>query len=188
MKHLQPLVITLILLVALASLSCTEQKNLNTRTGPEPPGNADQFTLAHEQAADNLLKNCQLPIDQNKPIIVTSLVDIDQMGKSSTLGRMSSELIASRLAQHQIKVREVKMSQSDIFVSQKEGEFILSRNLREIGEKHQVQGFVVGTYAIGQYNRYDVDVYISIRFVNTENIITCSENYVLANTDPELWK
>lgn len=188
MKYPRSLFILLVFFLSLTGLSCTAEKQLNTRQVPEPGSNSDQFTLAHEQAADNLLDNCQLPIDQSGPIIVTSLVDIDQMGKSSTLGRMSSEIIASRLAQHQLKVREVKMSQSDIFVSQEEGEFILSRNLREIGEKHQVQGFVVGTYAIGRYNRYDVDVYISIRFVNTDNIITCSENYVLANTDPELWK
>ena len=80
------------------------------------------------------------------------------------------------------------MGQSDIFVSEKEGEMILSRNLHQIGRKHDVQGFVVGTYAIGTFHRYDVDVFVSLRFVNTDNIIACSANYVIKNTDPQFWK
>ncbi|WP_052507603.1 FlgO family outer membrane protein [Desulfonatronovibrio magnus] len=174
-----------VLLASGCNTSGTSQSQTGTGFNDRPD---NEFTLVHEQAVDRLLGNCRFVIDEDKPFIVTSLVDIDHMGKSSTLGRMSSEIIAGRLAQHGLKVREVKMSQSQIFVSEDQGEFILSRNLQEIGARHDVQGFVVGTYAIGQYHRYDVDVYISLRFVNIDNIIACSENYVLPGTDPQLWQ
>lgn len=187
MNQIKCIQIIIPVLLALVCLSCTpmdQDAAARSHDGSKEAG----FAAVHERAADNLIDNCRLVIDSEKPIIVTSLVDIDQMGKSSTLGRMSSEMIAARLAQKGFRVREVKMSQSDIFVSEDEGEFILSRNLRLIGERHNVQGFVVGTYAIGRFHRYDVDVYISLRFVNTEDIIACSENYIVYNTDPKLWK
>ncbi len=146
------------------------------------------FTDVHENAVDSMLGSCNIYIDKQKPIIVASLVDIDNMKKSSTLGRMSSEIVAGRLSQQGFRVQEVKMSQSDIFVSEAEGEMILSRNLHQIGKKHDVQGFVVGTYAIGKYHRSEADVFVALRFIDTNNIIGCSVNYVVLNTDPRLWK
>jgi len=147
------------------------------------------FTAVNERAADNLVANCGQYMDKSKPIIVASLANIDDLKKSSTLGRMSSEVVAGRLAQHGFMIREVKMGETDIFVSEEQGEMILSRDLQQIGQKHDVQGFVVGTYAIGQeYRHYDADVFISLRFVNVDNIIGCSSNYTVRNTDPALWQ
>jgi len=147
------------------------------------------FTAVHERAVDNLVANCGLNMDKGQPIIVTSLANIDDLQKSSTLGRMSSEVVAGRLAQHGFMVREVKMGETDIFVSEEQGEMILSRDLQKIGQKHDVQGFVVGTYAVGQkYRHYDADVFISLRFVNVDNMIGCSSNYTVRNTDPALWQ
>lgn len=148
-----------------------------------------------EQATDRLLGQCNIFLDKNVPIIVTSLVDIDDVRKSSTLGRMSSEIVANRLAQHGYKVHEIKMGQ-DIFVSDSdsEGEFILSRELQQIGQRHNVQGFIVGTYAVGTYalgkrTRYlDTQALISLRYVDTDNIIGCSYNYIVRDTDLYMWK
>jgi len=148
-----------------------------------------------EQATDRLIGQCNIFLDKNEPIIVTSLVDIDDVRKSSTLGRMSSEIVANRLAQHGYQVREIKMGQ-DIFVSDtdSEGEFILSRELQQIGERHNVQGFIVGTYAVGTYalgkrTRYlDTQALISLRYVDTDNIIGCSYNYIVKDTDLYMWK
>lgn len=150
----------------------------------------NSFSAIQESAVDSMLSSCTVYIDNQKPLIVASLVSIDDMKKSSTLGRMSSEIIAGRLAQQGFKVQEVKMSQSDIFVSEEEGEMILSRNLHQIGKKHDVQGFVVGTYAVGRYhrNRNEVDVYVALRLVDPHNIIVCSKNYTIPNTDVSLWK
>jgi len=178
------------ILIVCFLISCVPKDGSRNNSNPakEPPGPEQSFSAVHEDAVDKMLGSCIVNIDKSKPVIVTSLVDIDNMKKSSTLGRMSSEMIAGRLAQQGFRVQEVKMGQSDIFVSEKEGEMILSRNLHQIGRKHDVQGFVVGTYAIGTFHRYDVDVFVSLRFVNTDNIIACSANYVIKNTDPQFWK
>jgi len=170
-------------LFALSVISCVPKENAFQQK------NMSSFTAVHERAADNLVANCGQYMDKTKPIIVTSLANIDDMKKSSTLGRMSSEVVAGRLAQHGFMVKEVKMSESDVFVSEEQGEMILSRDLQQIGHKHEVQGFVVGTYAIGQeYRYYNADVFISLRFVNVDNMIGCSTNYTVRNTDPKLWQ
>ncbi len=179
-----------VLIVSFAITSCYSQNDLFNSNSSLPKTNVhnDNFTDIHENAVDNLLQNCTVYIDNTKSIIVASLVNIDNLKKSSTLGRMSSEFIAGRLSQQGFQVQEVKMSQGDIFVSEEEGEMILSRNLHQIGKKHDVQGFVVGTYAIGRYHRHEADVYVALRFVDTNNVIRCSSNYTVPNTDPTLWK
>lgn len=170
-------------LFVLSLISCAPKE------GAFQQQNINNFTAVHERAVDNLVANCGFCMDRSKPIIVTTLANIDDMKKSSTLGRMSSEVVAGRLAQHGFMVKEVKMGESDIFVSEEQGEMILSRDLQQIGQKHEVQGFVVGTYAIGQeYRHYDADVFIALRFVNVDNMIGCSTNYTLRNTDPKLWQ
>lgn len=177
-------------LIVCLLISCVPKDGPRNNSNPakESTGLEQNFTAVHEDAVDKMLGNCIVNIDKSKPVIVTSLVDIDNMHKSSTLGRMSSEMIAARLAQHGFRVQEVKMGQTDIFVSEEEGEMILSRSLHQIGRKHDVQGFVVGTYAIGTFHRYDVDVFVSLRFVDVNNIIGCSVNYIIKNSEPELWK
>lgn len=178
-----------ILVLSLAAVSCAPRETaVHPGTGPKPA-----IVEATERATDNLLGQCNIFMDQKEPIIVTSLVNIDDVRKSSTLGRMSSEIIANRLSQHGYQVREVKMGHN-IFVSELEGEFILSRELHEIARKHDVQGFIVGTYAAGSYaarhqTRFlDTKALISLRFVDTDNNIACSYNYVVRDTDLEMWK
>lgn len=137
-----------------------------------------------KKATDVLLNNCNVPLDDGSSIIVTSLVNIDNIQESSTYGRMSSEIIASRMAQKGYYVKEVKLTQSKIFVRQREGEFALSRQLKEIANKHNIDGMVVGTYAVGRQN-----VQVSMRLVLTEdNRIACAHSYALEHfNDTNSW-
>lgn len=142
-----------------------------------------------KKATELLVDSCDIiSKKENKIIIVTSLVNIDNLKQSSTLGRMSSEIIANRLSQIGFNVKEIKMG-SEIFVNVSSGEFILSRELREIGEKHEVNGFVVGTYAVSKDQLFiDSEVIISLRYVDTNNMIACSHSYVIENANKEMWQ
>jgi len=137
-----------------------------------------------KESTDVLLDSCNVSLDDKNSIIVTSLVNIDSIQKSSTYGRMSSEIIASRIAQKGYYVKEVKLTQSKIFVRQHKGEFALSRKLKEIADKHNIDALVVGTYAVGRQK-----VRISIRVVLTEdNRIACAHSYALEHlNDTNSW-
>lgn len=136
-------------------------------------------------ATDDLLSNCSAVWDKKQSVIVTSLVNIDDIQRSSTYGRMSSEIIASKMAQKGYNVKEVKLTQSDIFVQQNKGEFALSRELKEIAHKHDIQSLVVGTYALG-YQK----VHISLRVVRThDNRIICAYPYEInQGKNMNLWR
>jgi len=133
-------------------------------------------------AVDRLLSNCINTFSQARPIIVASLVSIDDIQKSSTFGRMSSEIIASRLSQHGYNVKELKMNQSQIYIRKNEGEFVLSRDLQDIATRHNVQAVVVGTYAVNKAGQRDI--YVCLKIVDpTSNVIGCSQCFISKSHD-----
>lgn len=122
--------------------------------------------------ADALENNLKLRISPNESLLVASFVNVNNLEQSSTFGRIVSEQIASRFAQNGYKIIEMKLRQKSIFIEKEKGEFLLSRDLREVGESHNSPAVVVGTYAQG-YN----SIYVSARIVRT------SDSEVIASCD-----
>jgi len=138
------------------------------------------------QAVDDLLKDCTNGLSMARPIIVASLVSVDDVHKSSTFGRMSAEIIASRLSQHGYNVKEMKMNQNQIYIKTREGEFVLSRNMQDIASKHNVQAVVVGTYAVSKAGYQNV--FVCLKIVDpVSNIIGCSTCYI-SESHPKNWQ
>lgn len=125
-------------------------------------------------AADKLLGTLNSPLDKGVPIVVATVVNIDNLTNSSRLGRLISEHIATRLSQQGYAVIELKI-RGNIFILQKEGELLLSREVKDITRSHNAQAVVVGTYA-----RAAGIVYITLKIVGVEdNVVKASHNYVL---------
>ncbi len=126
-------------------------------------------------AADKLLKAArQNGIDTKQVILVTSFVNIDNVQQSSTFGRMTAEQIGSRLVQRGYKVIEMKM-RGTVFVQEKTGELLLSRQLRQITLQHDAYAVVVGTYGASKGT-----VYVTAKLVRAaDNVILSSYDYRL---------
>lgn len=129
------------------------------------------YAIAHK-----LENNLRTPIAHEDSIIVASFVNVSDLTKSSHFGRIMSEQVASRLAQKGYKVIEMKLRQDSIFVDPKnKGEFLLSRNIKDISRDHNASAVVVGTYAQG-YRK----VYVSARIISPfDSIILSSCDYEL---------
>jgi len=84
--------------------------------------------------ADSLVTHSNVPIGANDTILVASFVNINNLKESSTLGRMLSEHVASRLAQHGYKVIDMRLITKSVFMQEGKGEFLLSRDLREVSK------------------------------------------------------
>lgn len=125
-------------------------------------------------AVDDLLNNTREPLPSGSAFLVASLVNIDGLQQSSTFGRTLSEYITSRLVWHGFTTSEIKLRQS-LFIKEKGGEFLLSRDVKALSQQYNAQTVIVGTYSIGEYM-----VYISLRLVNAEN------NTILATTEFEV--
>lgn len=146
------------------------------------------FRLANYQAAEALIKsiatapvsistnNYRLaePAAGDSPFIVATLANIDALEQSSTLGRIVSDQVANRLTQLGKQVVELKV-RNGIYMKRNEGEFMLTREIKEVAAAHRAQAVIVGTYAesVGF-------VHISLKLVNPENsLVLSAHDYAL---------
>ncbi len=143
---------------------------------------------ASYDAVDRVLKaiessHLNFNLSKTRPLIATSFVDIDDVRYSSTFGRMIGEQVGSRFSQSNYKVIELKM-RHDIFMPSpidgvSSGEFMLSRELRNLSFEHDAQAVVVGTYAAAKNI-----VYVTLKVVDARsNIILYSTDYSLPVDD-----
>ncbi len=100
-----------------------------------------------------------LPRQPQQPVLVTTLVNNDNLGDSTSFGRSLQNSIAAAFVRQGFTVHEIKL-RGDVVISPEEGEFMLSRDLYELKGKRRAQGVVVGTYTMA--NRV---MYLSVRLV-----------------------
>lgn len=156
-----------------------------TPKAPEPTydqARVNSFTTANYAAATELMKRFQGVGATNNfdstaatsPFIVATLVNIDKLEQSSTFGRLISEQIASRVTQLGHNVVELKVRNS-VFMKRNEGEFLLTREIKEVASAHKAQAVIVGTYA-----ESSDFVYVNLKVVNpANNMILAAYDYAL---------
>jgi len=132
---------------------------------------ANLITVNHA-SAENLVSSASL--SKEKPVLITSFVDIDNLKQSSTFGRITSEQLGSKLSQLGYPVIEMKL-RSSVFIKELSGEFILSRELKSLSTLHDAQAVLVGTYAVASES-----VYVTAKLIRTtDGVILSSHDYVL---------
>lgn len=110
------------------------------------------------------------------PFIIATLVNIDQLEQSSTLGRLISEQVASRMTQLGYGVLELKV-RNGIYMKRNEGELLLTREIKEVATTHNAQAVVVGTYAESSNL-----VYVNLKIVNpATSVVLAAYDYALPN-------
>lgn len=134
----------IILLVVLAAVAgCETAPRKEQAIGPE------RYIESTYEAADRLigqLSQHATLANKSDPILVATIVSVDELESASRLGRSISEQVAARLTQKGYKVVEVKLRGS-LFVKRAEGELLLSRELAHISQTYRAPAVVVGTYA-----------------------------------------
>jgi len=85
--------------------------------------------------------------DRDKPILVTTLVNIHDFNKTSNFGRMVSEALMSALSKLRLRVLDYRLRQN-LGLSPKKGEFVLTRDVAKI-RKIVPKGYILtGTYGV----------------------------------------
>lgn len=108
------------------------------------------------------------------PFVVATLVNIDQLEQSSTLGRLISEQVASRMTQLGYSVLELKV-RNGVYMKRNEGELLLTREIKEVASTHNAQAVIVGTYAESA-----TLVHVNLKVVNpSTNVIIAAHDYAL---------
>lgn len=142
------------------------------------PALYSQLVAENYHAADALITQARPKLVPDQPILIATIVNIDDLEKSSTLGRVTSEHIATRFFQAGVKVVEMKLSKS-VYMKRNEGELVLTREITDIVRNHNVQAVVLGTY--GKSKAY---AYVNVKLVIPgSNIIIASHDYVIPLDD-----
>lgn len=119
-----------------------------------------------EEIADELILHSFPPLTPKppgQPVLITTLLNNDDLSESSSFGRALQDHISARFVTQGFAVKEIKL-RPDLLVRQGEGEFMLSRKLSEISNQQKAQAVVVGTYSLA--NRV---LYLSVRLVSPKD-------------------
>jgi len=100
--------------------------------------------------------------DPNRRMLVATVVNLDQVERTSTFGRLTSELAVARLAQRGYSVVHLNIRRGSVVINQ-EGQFLLTRDMRKLMEDYNAGSILVSTYTLAPQR-----VFMSLRIVNAE--------------------
>lgn len=134
-------------------------------------GAPDAIMNVSYKAGDALLAQLSGKLAHDQPLIMATIVNIDALEQSSTLGRLLSEQVTTRLVHGGVKMVEMKL-RNNVYLKRNTGELMLTREIGEVALAHHAQAIVVGSYA--ESNEFI--------FVNLK-VIQPNTNFVLAGYD-----
>lgn len=140
----------------------TQQVVRNDRVGYEQAAK-DQFLSTNRSAIDALAARIDPKYRGDAPVLVATMVNVNNLTMSSPLGRTLSEQYASGMVSNGYNVKEMKLRDS-IFIREETGELMLSREIKEIARANQASLVIVGTYSAA-----DRLTFITLKAVRTED-------------------
>jgi TolB-like protein len=168
MKRFGIIIVAAMMAAGLAG--CESLPGPNTKPDPVV---ADVLGTSHE-AADTLIARAGANLDPGKPLIAATFVNIDDLNRASSFGRIVSEQVATKFTVRGYQVKEMLL-RNNVYIKQRGGEFLLSREIQNISSEHNAQAVLVGTYAVARKN-----VYVTARLIRAgDSVIIASYDYTL---------
>ena len=137
---------------------------------------AHPFVALNKDAISKLVAGFDHGPTGNTPVLVATIVNVNDMRRTAPLGRTLSEQYASHMATAGFNVKEMKL-RGDVFIKEETGELLLSREIKDIARVHNANYGLVGTYSSAANFTY-----VSLKFVRTEDSrIIRGYDYALPN-------
>ncbi|WP_042425598.1 FlgO family outer membrane protein [Comamonas granuli] len=137
---------------------------------------SSQFLQANAAAVDKLTAGFDVQSLAGAPVLVATVVNVNDLSRAAPLGRTLSEQYASALSGKGFNVREIKL-RGDVFVKEGTGELLLSREIKDIARNQNAALVLVGTYSAAANLTY-----VSLKLVRTEDSrIVRGHDYALPN-------
>lgn len=132
------------------------------------------LVASNHLAAFELAKRAGSELDPGRPIIAASFTDIDNLDRSSSFGRIASQQVASQFSTQGYTIIEMLL-RNNVYIKKREGEFLLSRVLKDISSEHNAQAVIVGTYAVGA-----TQIFVTSKIIRTEDsMVMASYDYTM---------
>ncbi len=127
-----------------------------------PVGEERDFGRLVYRGAELLVQR-SYPISKDRPIVVATMVSLDDYRQSSTFGRLASQLIANRLAQNGYLIKDLTYTRG-LVMQAGTGALVLSDEARRVAVVANAQAVIVGTYAVGGR-----EIYLNIRLLRADD-------------------
>ena len=135
-----------------------------------------EFIAANRAAIGKLVGALDRRVIGDGPVLVATVVNVNDLSRSAPLGRTLSEQYASHLVASGFHVKELKL-RGDVFVKEGTGELLLSREIKDIARTHSAAYVVVGTYSAAANLTF-----VSLKMLRTEDgRIVNGADYALPN-------
>ncbi|MBB6576158.1 TolB-like protein [Comamonas odontotermitis] len=137
---------------------------------------ANNFLASSQDAINKLTATVAPQAVGTGPVLVATVVNVNNTSTSAPLGRTLSEIYANQMTARGFHVKEVKL-RTDLYVREGTGELMLSREMRDIARSQNASMVVVGTYSPAANFTY-----VSLKLVRTEDSrILAGYDYALPN-------
>ncbi|MEA5097813.1 MAG: FlgO family outer membrane protein [Burkholderiaceae bacterium] len=172
MKRILSFLFLALALTACADLSSDNGSSSSAPTWEEAASN--KLIQTSYQAADQLIEQALPKLENGRPLIVATIVNINALEESSPLGRMIAEQISGQFSRKGLSMIEMKV-RNNVYVKQNVGELLLTREIKEIAQNHNAQAVVVGTYTESSQL-----VFINLKIIRpTDNVVLAAYDYAI---------
>ena len=160
--------------VALSSCEYLPIKPVSTPqvsyTAPSSP-----FIAANYKAANELIEQLGSKLSPAQPMIIATIVNIDDLNSSSTFGRLVSEQVSARFSQASYSMIEMKF-RDFVYMQQDQGELLLTREIKDVAKSHNAQAVIVGTYALSGNS-----IFVNLKVIQPNtNVVLAVHDYTFA--------
>lgn len=136
----------------------------------------NKFVSVNQGAINRLVAGVDLATLAGAPVLVATVVNVNDLRRAAPLGRTLSEQYASFMVASGFNVKELKL-RGDVFVREDTGEMMLSREVKDIARLHSAALVLVGTYSVAAQVTY-----VSLKLVRTDTgQIVRGHDYALPN-------
>jgi TolB-like protein len=155
--------------------ACSSSAPVRMETTYDEAAN-NAFIASNKAAIDKLLASVNRESLGQAPVLVATVVNVNDLSRAAPLGRTLSEQYASHLVASGVHVKELKL-RGEVFVKEGAGELLLSREIKDIAKSHNAAAVLVGTYSSAASVTY-----VSLKLVRTEDgRILVGQDYALPN-------
>ena len=121
-----------------------------------------------DRACGQLLRSADQARKHSDTFLVVSFANLDDLSRSSRLGRLMGQDCGTRAVEKGFRVTEVLLSET-LLIDPAQGELMLSRDLQHLAGDHQASMILLGTYTVGQDT-----VYANARIVRSRDALVLS--------------
>lgn len=164
---------------AMALSACASMSSSSNAASSKPTysqAEINAFTSANQAAIDKLIAATDRQYLGQSPVLVSTVVNVNNMMVTAPLGRTLSEQYSAAMVNHGLNVTEMKL-RDNLYIREETGELMLSREIKDIARSHKAALVLVGTYSTAK-----TMTLVSIKLVRTEDArIVSAYNYAIPN-------